>query len=114
MHAAALEHGVAGNGTGPRTPFSQASPQHDEPMWLLYESYLLALDDEALAGLPTPPPSDYWASSPSSIDSYNNWEPPDEDGSHRGWSPYDYLSPGPSPAVASAGQSPSCAHHHTP
>ena len=97
MHAAALEHGAAGNGAGPRTPFSQASPQHDEPMWLLYESYLLALDDEALAGLLTPPPSDYWASSPSSIDSYNNWEPPDEDGSHRGWSPYDYLSPGPSP-----------------
>jgi hypothetical protein len=95
MHSAALEHGAAGNGSGPRSPFAQAcASSHEVQLWRLYETYLLALDDEALAGLPTPPPSDYWASSPRSIDSYNNWEPPDEDGSYRGWSPYDYLSPG--------------------
>jgi len=114
MHAAALEHGAAGNGSGPRTPFSQAWPGAaassaramqqqmqadegtvgaprpcDEQLWLFilfYESYLLALDDEALAGLPSPPSSDYW-DSPHSIDSYNNWEPPDLD-------PPDELSPG--------------------
>jgi hypothetical protein len=110
MHAAALEHGAAGNGSGPRTPFSQAWPGAaassacamqqqmraegtvgaprpcDEQLWLFYESYLLALDDEALAGLPSPPSSDYW-DSPRSIDSYNNWEPPDFD-------PPDELSPG--------------------
>ena len=54
------------------------STLHDERIWRVYESYLLALDDEALAGELTPPPSDYWGGSPRSIDSYNNWEPPDE------------------------------------
>jgi len=94
MHSAALEHGAAGNGSGPRSPFAQAcASPHDEQLWRLYETYLLALDDEALAGLPTPPTS--WPSSPRSTDSYNNWEPADDDEeSPHGWSPYEYLSPG--------------------
>ena len=130
MHATALEHGAAGNGSGPRTPFSQAWPgamqqqtrsdvrsvgaprpaplTGDEQLWLLYEAYLVALDDEALAGLPSPPPSDSWDGSPRSIDSFNNWEPPDFDppdewspgewfptGLHRAWSPGDYPPPDP-------------------
>eukprot|EP00900_Chrysochromulina_parva_P003912 jgi/Chrpa1/13521/Chrysochromulina_OHIO_Genome00021070-RA len=83
-----------------------APPTGDEPLWLLYEAYLIALDDEALAGLPSPPPSDSWDGSPRSIDSYNNWEPPDFDppdewspgewfptGLHRAWSPGDYPPP---------------------
>jgi hypothetical protein len=93
-HRASTAPGVGNPNMAP-SPFAHVAPlPHDERIWRVYESYLLALDDEALACEPTPPPDDYWEGSPRSIDSYNNWEPPDEDGFHRGWSPCDYLSPG--------------------
>ena len=92
-HRASTAPGVGNPNMAP-SPFAHVAPLlHDERIWRVYESYLLALDDEALACEPTPPPSDYWESSPRSIDSYNNWEPPDEDGFHRSWSPCDYLPP---------------------
>jgi hypothetical protein len=59
----------------------------------MYENYLLTLDVEALDCDLTPPPSDYGDSSPRSIDSYNNWEPPDEDDFDRGGSPRDSRFP---------------------
>jgi hypothetical protein len=90
---AAARAGVGGAEAAPAPPRDVVPLPHDEQVWRLYEDYLLALDDEALACAPTPPPSDCRGSSPRSIDSYNNWEPPDEDGFHRGWSSCDSASP---------------------
>ena len=63
------------------SPFAHYAPSAvtqpcGDQLWRLYEDYLLALDDEALAcGGLTPPPSDYWGSSPRSYaDSREQWE----------------------------------------
>ena len=79
-HRASTTPGVGNPNMAP-SPFAHRAPSAvtqpcGDQLWRLYEDYLLALDDEALAcGGLTPPPSDYWGSSPRSYaDSREQWE----------------------------------------
>ena len=71
LHRASTAPGVSNPNMAP-SPFAHlARAELDLHRWHEYETYLLALDDEALRAIPTPPP-------PSSEASREGWEPPSE------------------------------------
>jgi hypothetical protein len=71
LHRADTARGTSNPNMAP-SPFAHAArldlSQREALQWLEYESYLLALDREALGAIPTPPP-------PSSEASREGWEP---------------------------------------